>query len=65
MSTAQANSSHGRWIVALHALAAFYLADVLYTRWIHDQVPWRSLVLGLTMLVVGQIMRRRREDRPD
>lgn len=63
MKTTQTHSSCRRSIVALHVFATFYLADVIYTRWAHDEVPWRSLALGLTMLVVGQVMRRRNKDR--
>jgi len=59
MQVPQPHRRYRRSIIALHGFAAFYCVDVLYSAWFHHEMSWRSLALGIAMLVAGQVMRGR------
>ena len=53
MRRASPIAKRGEWTVGLYACSAYYLLDVVYTGLVHREASWRSLVLGLAMLVIA------------
>jgi|GEM_PF-2121199 len=56
-------AQRGGWLAGIYVCSGYYLLDAAYMRLIHDATAWRSIVLGIAMLSVAQLLRKRKAQR--